>query len=384
MADETVDRFGRPIFTGRALVAVTLDRPTQYIATFVRNLLLFVPPLLGFDSNRDFLSRSDVFPSLGTAVLPIAPDVLRAIIASHHQLEGVTVGRERYLYPPHVITSDSGTSTTPLARMKVREDHAGKVSVAVLDTGLDEAHPDLSGRKPIRESFVANAGPEDRDGHGTHCVGLACGIRKPSDGGLRYGVAPEASIYSGRVMGAFNSIPADGTVMHGLCWAQCVGAVVVNMSFGASVAQNADYDAEFERTAFRLREAGLLMVAAAGNDADGKQYPVKHPANCPSVMAVAALDDAGPWAQSCIGSNTGQDIDVAAPGVAIRSSALGGKYEVKSGTSMAAAYVSGIAALWADTPKAWRGRDLWDQIVAHAVSVSGKKELEGAGIVQAP
>src|SRR5690625_4366307 len=164
--------------------------------------------------------------------------------------------------------------------------HTGAgVRVAVLDTGFDAAHPDFAARSPVLESFIEGEGPEDGHGHGTHCVGTACGPRQPQSP-PGYGVAAEAEIYSGKVLGADGS-GSDTSILAGIDWALQQECQVISMSLGADVRE---VHPPYVAAGRRALERGSLIIAAAGNNAQrsaGDYGFVGAPANSPHVMAVA-------------------------------------------------------------------------------------------------
>lgn len=381
---DIIDIFERKRFTGDALVAVDLDRPPEFIVTFMERLRKFLPELRVGGIRAEFDDRNEIFVKLGAAVVPVPPEVLAELVLKRQDLfGGVVVGSERYVYTPRPAKMNKRMAMTPLEAMKVEDGHAGKVKVLVLDTGLETTHPDFISRGATACTFVGGI-VEDKDGHGTHCTGLACGPRTPKKG-KRYGVACEAEIVTGRVMNTGTGSASDKVVCRALEWAMANGVVVVNMSFGGDVKVDEKFAPEFENIAARALAADVLLVAAAGNDPKIAEHPVEHPANCPSVMAVAALNELlEPSDESCVARNPGQNIDVAAPGCRIRSSFVGRGYRNLSGTSMATAFVSGIAALWADTPSKPRGCALWKAVCDSAVAVSATSAQVGAGLVQAP
>ena len=134
---------------------------------------------------------------------------------------------------------------------------------------------------------------------------------------------------------------------------------------------------------------GTLIVAAAGNDSSrpGLTNPVSHPANCPSIMAVAALDPAlaiASFSNRGINPDGGQ-VDIAAPGVNVFSSwPMPARYRRLQGTSMATPHVAGIAALYAEADPAARGAALWQALAGAARRLSLPGTDVGAGLVQAP
>lgn len=270
--------------------------------------------------------------------------------------------------------------------------YTGKgVRVAVLDTGFDFRHPDFPHRQIVSKSFVPGELPQDGMGHGTHCIGTACG---PMDPYLppRYGIAYEATILVGKVLDNSGG-GADGWILSGLEWAVTQKADVVSMSLGAAVAPGTKYSRVFETVARRLLAQGSLVVAAAGNESDrriGRTAPVGHPANCPSVLAVGAIDSKmqlGYFSNRSDETNPGDAgaVDLVAPGVDVHSSwPMPERYRRLSGTSMATPHVAGIAALHAEANPKSRGKALWQSLTANAHALPLPKEDAGAGLVQAP
>jgi subtilisin family serine protease len=264
-------------------------------------------------------------------------------------------------------------------------DGAG-ISVAILDTGLSTAHPDFVDRNIRSESFITGETADDVRGHGTHCVGTACGPSQPQSL-PRYGVAGGANIFMGKVLNN-QGRGGDGGILAGIDWAVANGCDVVSMSLGAAVALGTSFSTVFEQAAQRALSAGTLIVAASGNESQRPAYaaPVTHPANCPSILAVAAVDSSMRVAPfSCAGTSPqGGAVDIAAPGVNIRSSVPAPTlYSSKNGTSMATPHVAGIAALFAQVSNA-RGMDLWQRLVGAARDIGLPSADVGAGIVQAP
>ncbi|KAA0253170.1 protease [Acidobacteria bacterium ACD] len=270
-----------------------------------------------------------------------------------------------------------------------RSAFSGKgVKVAVLDTGFDLKHPDYPHREIVAESFVPGSKPQDGHGHGTHCIGTACGPKAPYHM-PRYGVAHEAGIHAGKVLDD-NGGGADGWILAGVNWAISKGCRVVSMSLGAEVSLGQPYSKVFETAAKRGLKKGTLVVAAAGNESErrtGHFAPVGHPANCPSVMAVGALD---PKLRVPSFSNRGLDpkggqVDVAAPGVDVHSSfPMPERYQRLSGTSMATPHVAGIAALLAEANPTATPLEIWTLITQTAKRLPLLATDVGAGLVQAP
>ncbi|EWY37923.1 hypothetical protein N825_16095 [Skermanella stibiiresistens SB22] len=261
------------------------------------------------------------------------------------------------------------------------------IRVAVLDTGMDLQHPDFLGRRIVAQSFIKGEEAQDGHGHGTHCIGTACGSRQPSTL-PRYGIAHNAEIYAGKVLSNQGS-GRDGGILQGIEWAIRNRCAVISMSLGAPVGTGQTFSRIFERVASRALAAGTVIIAAAGNESERPGFiaPVGHPANCPSIMAVGAVDAQGQVASfSCGGLNPdGGQVDIAAPGVDVYSSwPRPTLYRRLRGTSMATPHVAGIAALVAEADPDARGRALLQVLAQTARRLGLPSRDVGAGFVQAP
>ncbi len=252
------------------------------------------------------------------------------------------------------------------------------MKVAVLDTGMDLLHPDFVGRSIVSQSFVPGEGVQDGQGHGTHCIGTACGFKDLN--GRRYGVAHKSTIYVGKVLSNAGS-GASAWILAGMEWAIANGCQVISMSLGNT---NPKQSIAYENVGRRALQNGCLIVAAAGNHGPGT---VGQPANSPSIMAVAALDNCVqvPAFSSPSGISTGAKVNIAAPGVKVYSSLPmdKGRYAAYNGTSMATPHVAGIAALYAESTGK-RGAQLWQLLTSHAMALPLPSDRVGSGLVQAP
>ena len=285
--------------------------------------------------------------------------------------------------------ADSASATWGLQAMNVTSSRFSGlgIRVAILDTGIDLQHPDFAGRPIVSQSFVPGAAVADVFGHGTHCAGVACGPVSPSRP-PRYGVAPNAQIYVGKVVGDDGS-GTDGYVLAGIDWAVRNGCAVICMSLGTPVTQNESYSQVYEQVAARALAAGSVLVAAAGNESERPDtvLPVDHPADCPSILAIGAVDPRigiAPFSNGGLNPDGGE-VDIAAPGVAILSSwPRPTLYRAASGTSMAAPYVAGILALLAEANPTARGPALQALLLRAASGLPLPARDVGAGLAQAP
>lgn len=206
------------------------------------------------------------------------------------------------------------------------------LKVAVLDTGIDKSHPDLIGnlRGGVNFTTADQDDWQDRQGHGTHCAGIIGAI----DNGIGVvGVAPSVELYAVKVL-ADNGAGNIEWIVRGLDWCVANKIDIASMSLGCPKNPGSLlYDA-----IKRARAAGVIVVAASGNESTHCGWPAAYP----EVIAVGAVDPAFDKANF---SNFGVEVDIAAPGVNIYSTYMNGQYAKLSGTSMATPMVSGAVAL---------------------------------------
>ncbi|WP_083505339.1 S8 family peptidase [Pedobacter ginsenosidimutans] len=278
------------------------------------------------------------------------------------------------------------TNVVPTSFLRYNPYNGAGIKVAILDTGFDFHHPDFAGRPVVHQSFISGESTQDGHGHGTHCTGTACGPSSSPSATERYGIAYAASIYIGKVLSNGGS-GGDGGILAGINWAIANRCDVVSMSLRGFVT-GAGYSAVFETAAARALAQGTLIIAAAGNDSarPGTVRQVMHPANCPSIMAVGAVDvnmNVAAFSNGGLYPTYGA-VDIAAPGVNVYSSTkLPTKYASWNGTSMATPHVAGIAALWAQA-SGLRGINLWRKLTSTAKALPLPGRDVGAGLVQAP
>jgi subtilisin family serine protease len=242
--------------------------------------------------------------------------------------------------------------------------HGANVTIAIIDSGIDIRHPELA--NAIVGSFDALGSKEGPHVHGTGIAGAIVSHAR------LMGSAPAARILAIR---AFGVAPggAESTsfvILKGLDYAAANGAQIVNMSFAGPK------DALIERGIAATAAKGIVMVAAAGNA--GPKSPPLYPAANANVIAVSATD-----AQDKLfaASNRGGHIAVAAPGVDIFLPAPDEKYQMTSGTSFSAAYVSGLAALMLERNPALKPGEVRAILMktARDLGSPGRDDLFGAG-----
>lgn len=238
------------------------------------------------------------------------------------------------------------------------------VTIAVIDSEIDVKHPELA--NSIADSFDALGSKEGPHVHGTGVAGAIVAHAR------LMGSAPAARILAIRAFGKVSS-GAESTsfvILRGMDYAAAHGAQIVNMSFAGPK------DALIERGIAALAAKGIVMVAAAGNA--GAKSPPLYPAANANVIAISATD-----AQDRLftASNRGGYIAVAAPGVDLFLPAPEEKYQITSGTSFSAAYVSGLAGLMLERNPALKPEELRTILMktARDLGSPGRDDLFGAG-----
>jgi thermitase len=207
---------------------------------------------------------------------------------------------------------------------------SASVKVAVLDTGVSLAHPDLQGKIVLSKNLSSSSTADDVNDHGSHVAGIAASTTNNGVGVA--GVGYTVSIMNVKVLGDSGSgLYSD--VATGITWAADNGANVINLSLGGTMASST-----LEAAVNYAWSKGVVVVAAAGNNSSSSPF---YPASYDNVVAVAATTDLDKLASF---SNYGTWVDVAAPGISVYSTIPGG-YGYMSGTSMASPFVSGLAAL---------------------------------------
>ncbi|MFI6099072.1 S8 family serine peptidase [Lentzea sp. NPDC051213] len=260
------------------------------------------------------------------------------------------------------------------------------VKIAVLDTGVDNTHPDLATQEVAEKNFTDSPDNQDRVGHGTHVASIAAGTGAKSGGKFK-GVAPGARVLDGKVLGDDGSGYESG-ILAGIEWAVEQQADVVNMSLGGHDSPLLD---PMEILINKVsQETGTLFVIASGNAGPNS---VGSPGSADAALTVGAVDRADKLASfSSTGPRNGDGAikpDITAPGVGIGAAAAGrlGETQPKpaegyvslSGTSMATPHVAGAAAILAQVHPDWRGDQIKAGLMASARPGAYNPFEQGAG-----
>ncbi|UCM90033.1 S8 family serine peptidase [Streptomyces marincola] len=267
------------------------------------------------------------------------------------------------------------------------------VTIAVLDTGIDAAHPAFADGQVVAEAnFSFAPDPADRDGHGTHVASIAAGTGGPE--GVHRGVAPGADLLNGKVLDDYGS-GFDSGIIAGMEWAVEQDADIVNMSLGGPDTPGVD---PLEQAVNTLTaESGALFVIAAGNHGP-EPGTLGSPGSADAALTVGSVDDEDRLAgSSSAGPRLGDSAvkpDLTAPGVDIGAAAAEGSrvaergtpvaegYAAISGTSMASPHVAGAAALVAQARPESTGEQIKAALVASAIPADGFSAFrQGAGRV---
>ncbi|KAJ6439562.1 RNAse P Rpr2/Rpp21/SNM1 subunit domain-containing protein [Purpureocillium lavendulum] len=223
------------------------------------------------------------------------------------------------------------SSRYPGANTYVFDDSAGEgTCVYVIDSGIDDTHPEFEGRAKQVYSFVKESARDD-NGHGTHVAGII--------GSKTYGVAKKTKLYGIKVLD-HNGRGTTAQIVGGMTYVfrdmdkrECPKGVLVNLSLGAPMSETANH------IAAKLTRGDIFVGVAAGNNA--ADAATKSPASEPLVCTVGGVDQNDTWWYR---SNYGPLVDILAPAVNVLSTMPNGTHGYMTGTSMAAPHVVGLAA----------------------------------------
>jgi len=353
-------RFGREV-----LLELEPGTPEQYIGELARALQL---TLL---ARQSFALTGRTFLLLRLDGTRSVRDTLRLVQARYAR---VSTGQANFFYgfgqaqPPAPPAGDAAQYVVP--KLHLLEAHqitnGDDVLVAVIDSKIDTSHPDLAG--VIADEYDALGTPGPAHMHGTGMAGAIAAHSK------LLGVAPKVKLLAVRAFSG-TADGAQGTtfnILKGLDWAASKNARIVNMSFAGPP------DPMFRDMLAKAHARGIVLIAAVGNA--GPRSPPLYPAADPDVIGVTATDAEDKLFPQ---ANRGPQVAVAAPGVQVLEPAPDAAYQVTTGTSVAAAHASGVAALLLArdpklTPTQVRGR-----LIKSARPIAGNKRDVGAGVIDA-
>lgn len=256
---------------------------------------------------------------------------------------------------------------------------ADPIRVGIIDTGISNTHPDLLANiKGGMNTIQPIKGWNDDNGHGSHMAGIVAALNNTF--GV-VGVAPAADLYAVKVLDR-NGSGYLSDVIEGMQWAIVNNMQVINMSLGTTADIQSFHDA-----VIAAKNAGIVVVAAAGNSGGSVIFPAAYP----EAIAVSATDQNNVIASW---SSRGPEVDLAAPGASIYSTYKGTAYATLSGTSMASPHVAGAAALVLNTSVGaydvdndgfWDPSEVQAKLQATAVDLGdeGLDNLYGWGLVNA-
>ena len=327
--------------------------PSQAEAILVRHIAAL---------EQDFAREAKATGFTASSGLSHFPIVFGEIEAGHllglAAIPSVRAIEDEHIYHVSDATGDGLTKAGQL-RSQFAATGAG-VGVAILDTGIDENHPEFAGRIVATANELGGSSAQDDEGHGTSVAGVI--------GGATQGVAPQALLWAVKVSDSTGHSTTT-TVLNGLNAVyssrnQFGGVRVVNMSLGGGGPFNSACDSQFPSLAqvvSQMVSAGIIVFASSGND--GFTNGVEQPACLSQAVAVGAVYDANvggvtwgppsgchdsssaPDQITCF-SDSGVPLAILAPGAFITTAKLGGGFNTAfSGTSAAAPYASGVAAL---------------------------------------
>jgi subtilisin family serine protease len=299
-------------------------------------------------------------------------DVVRTLEA-----QSIGVAQPNYTYrlfqePELSARSDKAESDQyVIGKLNLEEAHkiatGNNVLVAVIDSAIDVTHPDLAGA--IVEQYDAVGRAERPHSHGTGMVGAIAAHQR------LMGIAPGAKILAIRAFSSGSAQSPEATtrnILAGMDWAIRKGARVINMSFAGP------HDPMLQLAMKNAHAKGVVLIAAAGNL--GPKSPPLYPAANPNVIAVTATDENDKLFEQAV---RGPHLAVAAPGVDVMVPAPDAGYQLTTGTSVAAAHVSGVAALLIERHPTVSATTILEVLTSSAMRLNpkGRDNLFGWGLV---
>ena len=291
---------------------------------------------------------------------------------------GVSFGQANMIFLPAQTTAparpaaapDNGSAQYVVQKLHLLEAHrinsGDDVLVAVIDSKIDTTHPDLAGVFAGEYDAIGTGGAAHA--HGTAMAGAIAAHSK------LVGVAPKVKLLAVRTFSGSGETAQSTTfnILKGLDWAASKNARIVNMSFAGPS------DPLLEEMLAKASARGMILIAAVGNA--GPKSPPLYPAADAHVIGVTATDADDKLMPQ---ANRGPQVALAAPGVEILAAAPDGAYQVTSGTSVAAAHATGVAALLLAARPKLTPAQVRSDLIRSAHRIPGRRNEVGAGVVDA-
>ncbi|MFX1519557.1 MAG: S8 family serine peptidase [Promethearchaeota archaeon] len=254
------------------------------------------------------------------------------------------------------------------------------ITIAVVDTGIDDTHPDLNGKVIAKKSFVQGEDTQDYDGHGTHVAGIVAGTGVASSGKYK-GIAPGASLINSKALDKTGAGTVSD-VIKGIEWASDK-ADIICLSLGAPGSPN-DPLAQAVNTAV---EKGIVVCAAVGNDGDLGYLTAMTPSIASKAISVGATVgdlEMAPFSSKGFAPDGRSDPDIVAPGYQITSAAsskiTSADYITWSGTSFSTPMIAGAAALLLDADSNLTPEGVKAALLESATDLDSDPNTQGAGL----
>ncbi|RST20530.1 hypothetical protein EF908_27050 [Streptomyces sp. WAC04770] len=394
------------LFDVRGLVAAKLDDQRRGSIPLIVSYTRGLKDAQGAAAtSRSRIAATDTevrrsLPSVGADVLKAEKDGISGLwknLTTEHKagFRTAAAGVERvWLDGRRSVNLDRSVAQIGAPAIWKRGFQGDGVKVAVLDSGVDQNHPDLKGRILESRNFSASKDIVDRHGHGTHVASTIGGTGARS-GGRYKGVAPHSDLLIAKVLDDEGEGDESG-IIAGMEWAAARGAKVANLSLGGEDTPGTD---PLETAVNNLtRDKNILFVITSGNEGPGART-VGSPGSAAAALTVGSADRDGSTSDfSSVGPTADAALkpDVVAPGrdiIAARSGASslphngGDGYTAMSGTSMAAPHVAGTAALLAQQHPTWSAARLKQVIASSAAPAQDAKNPatveQGTGLINA-
>jgi len=359
---------GLTFFVPNEILVEFDNADTAYLAAFARQLEVTQLESQTFGLTGRTLQRWRIDGTRSVA------NTLRALT----RFNKITFGQANFTYQGQqgapASTRESAADATSaqyvVSKLRLLEAHrisgGDNVLVAVLDSKIDTTHPDLAG--VFADEYDVTGSKSPAHTHGTGMAGAIAAHTK------LLGVAPKVKLLAVRAFTGDKESAQSTTfnILKGIDWAATKRARIINMSFAGPA------DPALRNMLAKAHARGIVLIAAVGNA--GPRSPPLYPAADPLVIGVTATDANDRLFPQ---ANRGPQVAVAAPGVEILAPAPNGGYQITSGTSVAAAHASGVAALLLARKPDLTPDDIRRVLIRTAQAIPGARNDTGAGVVDA-